>query len=513
MFGLGLGGIGLGGALNAGGGAPVVPVPDAVYLPTVGSAPTVAWGVRRLISAYSGALMEVQRASDSANMDVPQLANGLADAAAVASWAAGSEVSVRTVYDQTGNARHLQQTTYANMPLFDVTGALGVYGAYNAIKAVMFDGYNTSGVARVPKWFVIPTSVAYNRASMTQFLVVEPHSALQNNAYTTFFGSSLSTAQSIVGPYMSGGSNAPSTRRIRQQYQTIAAIGGAGAFKFYQDGVFTPDQTAKTSAATTGGQFGESGTPGTGDFLANNDNYLGYVLYPAALSNADVQAVAAALDSTFGIVAPSVGQVVGVGDSILFAGPANAGPSHKCQITWRKVRALLASNPAFYNMGVGSYTLAAAITNASAREYALAAQDSFTKRVLFIQVGTNDMSANGGTPGYGATLYSSLTSYITNARAAGYTKIVVCTLLPRSNSADWNPGSQRNIEMADYNTRVRANAAGADVICDRAAHPIMGVYANTSDTTYYQDALHPTALGYELLAAGDAAAINAALAA
>lgn len=47
------------------------------------------------------------------------------DLAAIADWTGGSEVAVKTVYDQAGSARTLIQTTLANMPSFNPNGENG----------------------------------------------------------------------------------------------------------------------------------------------------------------------------------------------------------------------------------------------------------------------------------------------------------------------------------------------------------------------------------------------------
>lgn len=487
-----------------------MPVPDAVFLPTVSASPVAAYGMRRLVTGYAGPLFEVQRASDNATMDVPQLANGLPDAAAAATWAAGAATTIRTWHDQTGNARHAQNTVVAEQPIFDASGQFGECSAFNAFKALVNDGWRIPSSTRFPKRLNIPTTVTFNRNNFSAFMVVEPKTSLHNEGYINFVNGSTSflalvTAGSTTGLQASGGTATESGRRPRTQYQTIGILAGA-SLKFLQDGQIITT-TGKSSAVVLGGLLGD--TLGAGDFYSA-DNYLGVVLYPAAISDADAIVVRNALDTTFGIVAPTANQIVMVGDSIL-NGPFVTQGSKNRQMT-RKLRAMLKGNPALYNLGLPSQTLDGIATNAATREFALAADGAYGKRILVIQGGTNDFGTNGGTAGYGATKYSALTTYIGNARAAGFTHILVCTLLPRSNTPDWqNPASQRWVELNDYNARVRANAASADGIIDLAAHPVMGLFANASNLAYYQDGLHPTASGDLLLADPYATTINALL--
>lgn len=441
-------------------------------------------------------------------MDVPQDANGLPDNAAVTAWAAGSQIRMDRWYDQSGNARHATQATFANMPLYDASGARGQAAAYRAFRAAIFDGFLDvpAGNIRKPKKLVIPTSATYLFENHTVLSVIDPKSAIYNDIYWTLPRSAggaealaLGTAASNNGVYSAGGGNtAVSGRRARQAYQTLGYASNSTNFRIAQDGLSIP-LTAKWTDPLAGGTLGD-GIPGSSDFMSS-DNQLAFLIYPTALSDAHIASVNAALISTFGLVTPATSQVVGVGDSIWYG--ATVKESLEARSTTRLIRPVLTGTPAIYNMGISSQLLTGGggmAANAATREFALV-DLAFAKRVLFIEIGINDIGANVTA----ATLYAALTTYITNARAAGFTHIVVRTLLPCSQS----PGqiTERNA----YNALVRANSAGADAISDVAAHPIMGNVANIGDLSLYQDALHPTGYGNELIAPIDAAAINSVL--
>lgn len=489
----------------------VVPVtPAAVFLPTVSATPVAVYGMRRLVAAYSGPLIQVQRASDNATMDVAQIADGRPNAAAVASWAAGSVTTIRTWYDQSGNIWDATNTTLAEQPLFDATGLYAAATKLNTFKAAVFDGWH-DGSVRHPKKLAVSASVTYNFQNHTVFQVIEPKTSIYNaNSYSlrTAGGaeaSAQSTTPTTSGVYTSGGGlTVNSGRRFRQEYQVQGGASSAAAYKFYQDGQII-SLGPKWSDALAGGVIGD-GLPGASDFLSS-DNFLAFIIYPAALSDADGISVRTALNSTFGLDTTKTSQVVLVGDSIMF-GPTVLG-SQQNQTIARLLRPTLRGTPALYNMGIGAQTLSGGITtNAPTREDLLAVDGSFTKRVLVIEAGTNDLGGSGTTPGYGATLYTNLTNYITGRRAAGFTHILVCTILPRNAVAS----GQALIEYNDYNARVRANAAGANGIIDLAADPIMGNFANINDLTLFQgDALHPTGYGNTLLVPRYAAAINGIL--
>lgn len=485
------------------------PVPAAVYLPSVGTAPAAAYFQRRVVAAYAGALGEAQRASDSATMPIAQDANGLPDLAPVADWAAGSQVRMRW-FDQTGQSRQSTAASFAQKPLLDVAGIRGQAAAFNAFKAAVFDGWLDvpSGSVRRPKKLSAPASVALQYQNFSIFLVIEPKSAQYNASYFSLPRSAdgteataIGTAVGINGVYSSGGgAQVFSGRRPRQQMQVIGFVSSATSFKIFQDGQIIT-LAPKWSDTLAGMSIGDS-ISAVAEFM-DFSNWLGAVPYPAALSDANAGLVRDALNSSFGLTVSTSAQVVCVGDSIWF-GPT-VTESLEGRTSTRLIRPLLKNNPALYNMALSNQRLVGDMaTNAATREFAMV-DLSFAKRVLMIEIGRNDIGAQGGTVGYGATLYAAVTTYITNARAAGYTHIVIRTLLPCTQ------GAQATIETNSYNALVRANSAGADAISDAAAHPIMGNVANVTDLTLYQDALHPTGYGNELLAPTDAAAINSVL--
>ncbi len=81
--------------------------------------PVAAWScARRLLSTYRGALCELQRASDNATAAIYPNGVGDLDQSAAAVFCAATTCTVRTMYDQSGNANDAIQTTGANQPTF-----------------------------------------------------------------------------------------------------------------------------------------------------------------------------------------------------------------------------------------------------------------------------------------------------------------------------------------------------------------------------------------------------------
>lgn len=66
---------------------------------------------RRLLTNYTGALFKVRRSSDNATQDISYGVDNWADTAALASFIGANSGYVDTLYDQSGNGRHMSQGT------------------------------------------------------------------------------------------------------------------------------------------------------------------------------------------------------------------------------------------------------------------------------------------------------------------------------------------------------------------------------------------------------------------
>jgi lysophospholipase L1-like esterase len=118
--------------------------------------------------------------------------------------------------------------------------------------------------------------------------------------------------------------------------------------------------------------------------------------------------------------------------------------------------------------------------------------------VIAFHAGDNDIAA-GRTA---AEAYDSLTDYIGSARAQGW-HVVVSTELARP---DFPPDKQQ--ALAEYNTLMRRNAAGADAVIDYAVAPGLAEIAREGSPFYNRDHVHPSDRGYGVLAAMLAEAIR-----
>jgi hypothetical protein len=81
-------------------------------------AATAASCARQLSRSYSGPLCQVQRASDSATMDLYANTNGDLDPTGAALFCANTTCAVSVLYDQSGNGNNFTQSTAASQPSF-----------------------------------------------------------------------------------------------------------------------------------------------------------------------------------------------------------------------------------------------------------------------------------------------------------------------------------------------------------------------------------------------------------
>ncbi len=68
---------------------------------------------RRLLTNYTGALFKVRRSSDNATQDISYGVDNWADTAALATFIGANSGYVDTLYDQSGNGRHMSQGTFS----------------------------------------------------------------------------------------------------------------------------------------------------------------------------------------------------------------------------------------------------------------------------------------------------------------------------------------------------------------------------------------------------------------
>lgn len=116
------------------------------------AAPAAAYSIaRRLRSGYAGPLVRIRRDSDNAEQDFGVTDANVLDESAVTTFVGAGNGLVRTLYDQSGNERHLEQTATAEQHRFVLSGVIVKQNTKPAIECLntrhMFTGASFSYTA------------------------------------------------------------------------------------------------------------------------------------------------------------------------------------------------------------------------------------------------------------------------------------------------------------------------------------------------------------------------------
>lgn len=101
------------------------------------SGAAVAYSLRKLRGAYTGAAIRVRRSNDNAEQDIGFTAIGDLDEAALSTFVGANSGFIATWYDQSGNARNATQTTAVSQPR--IVNA-GVIDRQNGRPTFVFSG-------------------------------------------------------------------------------------------------------------------------------------------------------------------------------------------------------------------------------------------------------------------------------------------------------------------------------------------------------------------------------------
>jgi len=149
------------------------------------AAPHRAHSLRRLLTSYTGPAIRVRRSSDNAETDIGFTTAGTLDTTALLAHCGANSGYVTTWYDQSGNTRHLTQTTTASQPRIVNAGTIDTINGKPAVKLDGTDDILTS--TGVGLWAAGATSMCIVMQSATPgstaVLVNEVNSADNNQYY------------------------------------------------------------------------------------------------------------------------------------------------------------------------------------------------------------------------------------------------------------------------------------------------------------------------------------------
>jgi lysophospholipase L1-like esterase len=464
-------------------------------LPTAYSnALVAAYGTRLLVASYSGPCLRVRRLSDSLEKDI-YFQNGTLDTVTLDAFLFNTIGYVRTWYDQSGNSYDATQTTTSSQPIIG-------QARHGGVRYISFNGHENASAT--PQYLTIPTGVSIDRAASAVYGACSFQETQNSGGAATSGSQVFQLGSDVIGFYSAGNGF------FMANNNTVGVAGGLYCdplvFEIHGNvgtnglAVKPGNQqafTTTTSSTVSGGMIGSSSL-GTNYGLQGEVGAL--IFFSSALSNFQRNAIRASLEKLFNIAAQEQELVVAEGDSITAGFGIGNTSNYLNQASALFSRPKRLINTAMTGTWVGPASTVNTMTN---RYTGPAAPGGltlsyYTHTIVSILGGTNDIV--GGRSA--ATIYTDLTTWVSNCKALGY-KTIVCTVLPRSDVT----GTLETVRTT-LNSSIVANTAGADFICDFAAHPVMGANATTSNTSYYSDGIHPTAYGTSLLASLYAYAVN-----
>lgn len=329
-------------ALVGAGGAAAAPV----YLPTVGSSPLIAAGLKKMVSAYTGSAVRGVKASDSSEQDIGFAGQSL-DVAAALTFQGASTLTGKTLYDQSGNANHLlaptasagTQVVSGDQPLFYLAGSQPCLISFSSSKplvipAITLDRRNCTifMVARIPNQAVASGMWMFGDGSNADFGL---------RSYSTEFN---------MQPIVAGATIAAPV----DNFQCVNVV-NTGIIAHVSSGtkqvVHRDDQTVEFAVAAAG-SLTLGGVVGSTFTIAGRMDLMAFLVYPTALSDADVALVKAALKTMYGTMAVTSRSMILAGDSIMFG----TGGINNRTIT-AELAELMGTSVLIRNTGIAGHTL------------------------------------------------------------------------------------------------------------------------------------------------------------
>lgn len=456
--------------------------------------PIAVYGMRKLVEAYSGPCIKVNRGFDNFQFDVGFLPDGSLDVPTLSAFLVVADgtitpAQVTTWYDQTGNVRHATQATKANMPW--------IYrNSVNGNMTIAFDGQQST----VDKFFNLPAGVAVTQPALTMVAVARPTSSRALDGAIVEVGTAHTSSIQMVGNVLAG---AAGTRMLTDATQSTLmtseheasvyiaiSAAGANACTLWTNEVSGAAYTNSSSQAVTAGLIGDTNGASGKSF---NGDMLSVILYNYGLSTVQRSNLADSIYRAFKLPPQRSGS------NILFDGDSmSLGVNGLGWFGFSSIVPELMGFPAqAKNTGVNGQTMATLESNYPTTIAPLINTHT-PNNILVVLAGTNDAVA-GATA---AATWTNLQSYITAATADGW-KVIAVTMLPR--------GPAVESFRISYNNLMRAGAvtAGAVAVCDIASDPNIGQAGDNTNTTYYfGDQIHPNDLGHEIISAYMVATLN-----
>jgi hypothetical protein len=461
-----------------------------------------AFYFKRQRSGHVGPCFRGRRAADNVEQDIGFNVDGSLDTASLLTFANGGTVHMKMWYDQTGNGRHFDVTTWdvavaspiveSGVLVLDQFGNNGLKhdGANNAQTAAKF----LTGAT------VHPTGNQCTVISLSQPAAGQPAFGhiYQGTNQGLYYGTAISGFDYIL--YKQGGS-APTPSHVLSaggQLEHVITTTDLSTLRVnvWQNAQKTiNDMTISTYTPSAQVRLGYSGANYTYKGITT-----GLVFYDRILTQDEM--VAAWENAKVSDSIPTPIHVVCSGDSI------TKGLSPTQATYMQEVRKILPFDRIFQFLqdGVSGYKIPQMETLSTTPVTGI---DNLTYlerspiRWLMMWGGTNDISsAPIATP---AATYDLLRSFIANRKATGkFEKIIGVTTIPRFDTTTTN-------NIFTYNALQRAGmapggslrAAGMDHLIDLSTMTYFDADGDYNDTGIYNpDKIHPILAGYVAMAPG-----------
>lgn len=230
--------------LNGSGGSSP-PAPGVLDL--IATQPGAAYSFRKTKNAYSGPCMRIRRSSDNAEQDIGYAGDNH-DAAAAAAFIGGGSGYIRTLYDASGNNRHLEQTDTTKQPLYSASGM--VFDGVNDLLIMASTISHTSG-------FTIFTNMSLNDTGGTKGIFASDAvaGALYLRASITEAFAIVRQSQAVLVTTVSTGLTAKAVTRWKAGSWggSINRNGGAAIASYATDTALTQPSSLIGGAASGGG--------------------------------------------------------------------------------------------------------------------------------------------------------------------------------------------------------------------------------------------------------------------
>ncbi len=461
---------------------------QGVYLPTVGSSPTIAFGAKRIVAGYTGTIITLRRASDSATASFGAISttNDYLDYNAIGQWLGARSGTVVSMTDQIGSGKTAAAPAQANEPAFDLDQAWA-----GCCPVVI----NSDAVSPGPSnRFLNVTGLSISSQNNTVLMALQPYTSFQNCIYWEY-NDNASVRYDLV--YSSTGALGISSQvqygvatALRTNPVVMGKISTASGTTFLANEVATSSATVPTPYTMTNLSFGRSVVAGTSASYYGDYRAWAMVVYPT-LSTADATTVNASLAKAFGVRQSGWrGRWVIDGDSGENAPFNNV---NYCKNIGYYLSLALPDNIEIFNVAVFGKTFAAMQNGASTTITPLYTSTYGAGRcVLTCHAGSNDIGA-GTTL---SALETIATTYVSTALAAGY-QVGLTTVIPR---IDFTVGGAYDLERLAYNAWLTGGNSGASAVIDVASLPEVGTpLAWVANPNYWaSDDVHLSTQGNQL---------------